>query len=175
MKAGLSGLHLVAQAPDAEWNPSEHGFDAATILFRLSPPPMFIQRLRRKAEKKHLLGAVIRRLISKPLHVYHYRKAIKYFVKHNVNWEYYPMVLPNWDNTPRSGRDGVVLVNSTPELFRYHLRDALAAVQGYATNHRILFLKSWNEWAEGNHLEPDIKFGYRYLEVIRDEITESSV
>lgn len=34
----------------------------------------------------------------------------------------------------------------------------------------IVFIKSWNEWAEGNHLEPDLKFGTAYLEALRDEL-----
>jgi hypothetical protein len=37
--------------------------------------------------------------------------------------------------------------------------------------HRLLFIKSWNEWAEGNHLEPDLRFGYKYLEVLKDELS----
>ena len=42
---------------------------------------------------------------------------------------------------------------------------------GVPYDRRIVFVKSWNEWAEGNHLEPDLKFGRGYLEVLRDELT----
>ena len=41
---------------------------------------------------------------------------------------------------------------------------------GDCAEERLLFVKSWNEWAEGNHLEPDLKFGLGYLDVIREEL-----
>jgi hypothetical protein len=33
-----------------------------------------------------------------------------------------------------------------------------------------VFIKSWNEWAEGNHLEPDLRFRCGYLKVIAEEL-----
>ena len=60
--------------------------------------------------------------------------------------------------------------NSTPELFRLHLRQAIQAVRANEPGKRIVFVKSWNEWAEGNHLEPDLRYGKGYLEVIRQEL-----
>ena len=79
-------------------------------------------------------------------------------------------VIPNWDNTPRSGKHGLVLHGSTPELFRIHVRKALQIIEKYPPEHKIIFVKSWNEWAEGNHLEPDLKFGRGYLKVLKEEI-----
>jgi hypothetical protein len=40
--------------------------------------------------------------------------------------------------------------------------------RGRPTQQNLIFIKSWNEWAEGNHLEPDLRFGMSYLEVIRE-------
>ena len=89
--------------------------------------------------------------------------------------ESYPCAIPNWDNTPRSGANGMLLAGSTPELFRAQLRRAVAHVAGYPAQHRLVFIKSWNEWAEGNHLEPDLRFGRQYLDVVRDEVQGRAV
>ncbi len=84
----------------------------------------------------------------------------------------YPLVIPNWDNTPRSGENGLVLHESSPELFRQMMSDAVSAVEKHPDyEQRIIFVKSWNEWAEGNHLEPDLRYGHAYLEALRDAIS----
>jgi lipopolysaccharide biosynthesis protein len=79
-------------------------------------------------------------------------------------------VIPNWDNTPRSGASSTVLHGSSPERFRVHFRAALERVRDEPEDQRLVFIKSWNEWAEGNHLEPDRRWGTAYLEVVRDEL-----
>jgi hypothetical protein len=43
-------------------------------------------------------------------------------------------------------------------------------VKDISSEHRIIFVKSWNEWVKGNHLEPDLRFGRGYLHVIKEEI-----
>lgn len=88
---------------------------------------------------------------------------------------HYPTVLSNWDNTPRSGMNGYVLRGSTPERFAAHLRDACRIVQDRDPQHRIVFIKSWNEWAEGNHLEPNRDWGMAYLEAVRAVVGGSEV
>lgn len=83
---------------------------------------------------------------------------------------YFPSVIPNWDNTPRSQHRGLVLHGSTPELFALQLRKAYQHVSGYPSDERIIFIKSWNEWGEGNHLEPDLRFGHSYLMAVHNEL-----
>ena len=76
-----------------------------------------------------------------------------------------PCVLPNWDHTPRSGRRGMVLLDSTPDLFQQHLGHAIDMVEN--KKNPLIFLKAWNEWGEGNYVEPDLKYGHGYLDAIR--------
>ena len=81
----------------------------------------------------------------------------------------YPCLVPNWDNSPRSGKNALVLDGATPELFRIQAKKALQVTEGIPLERRLIFIKAWNEWAEGNYLEPDLKFGMSYLEVVKDE------
>ena len=66
----------------------------------------------------------------------------------------------------------MIYTGSTPELFKQHVADALKLMEHKEPEHRILFLRSWNEWAEGNYMEPDLKFGHGYLNALREEIVE---
>ena len=69
--------------------------------------------------------------------------------------------------SPRSGVNGIY-VNSTPVNFKKMIYEALNLLNNKQDEHRILFLKSWNEWAEGNYVEPDLKYGHGYLDVLRE-------
>jgi hypothetical protein len=82
----------------------------------------------------------------------------------------FPCVYPNWDNTPRSGHEGSVIVDSSPELFGKQLKQAMGQINGRPIDKQIIFIKSWNEWAEGNYLEPDHRYGKRYLKAIQEVI-----
>lgn len=108
----------------------------------------------------------------RPINIAEYSDfAQKMVVKADLPFEYHPCVIPNWDNTPRSGSRGSVLTNPMPEVYEEALRDACQRVQDLPRDHRIVFIKSWNEWAEGNYLEPDQEFGHQFLEATRRGIS----
>ena len=63
-----------------------------------------------------------------------------------------------------------IYINSTPEKFEKTIQEALTLIQHKQPEHQILFLKSWNEWAEGNYVEPDLKFGKGYIDALRKQL-----
>lgn len=74
-------------------------------------------------------------------------------------------VFPSWDNTPRTGNRGVVVLGSTPDNYEYWLSECIGKTrQDYPVQERFVFINAWNEWAEGCHLEPDRTYGRRFLE-----------
>ena len=87
----------------------------------------------------------------------------------------FPTVIPGFDNTPRSGAGGVVLHGAEPFIFESQVARAVAyVVSKQPVGQRIIFLKSWNEWAEGNYLEPDRRYGRAYLEALAKGIARGS-
>ena len=40
---------------------------------------------------------------------------------------------------------------------------------------KVVFIKSWNEWGEGNYMEPCLKYGHGYLEALKKALDEVSV
>ncbi|MCQ2059672.1 MAG: glycoside hydrolase family 99-like domain-containing protein [Bacteroidaceae bacterium] len=84
----------------------------------------------------------------------------------------FPTLLPNWDRSPRAGRQGVINYNATPQVFDKNIKLALDLVKDRPYEHRILFLRAWNEWGEGNHVEPDLKYGHGFLDALKNNLTE---
>lgn len=162
MRAGLPGLFLVGNDV-GEHAPKDLGLDGSAT-YHLPPRRPWVSR-RRPVE---WLRRRYERAVGNPT-VYRYESILSTLLAPQApGVENYPCLIPNWDNTPRSGKDGLVLHGSTPELFRVHAQQALERVRRRSPQHRIVFIKSWNEWAEGNYLEPDVKFGHAYLEALRD-------
>lgn len=75
-----------------------------------------------------------------------------------------------YDDTPRRGKDGEIVENSSPEKF-YDLMRTLFWL-GDKKGREFTFINAWNEWGEGMHLEPDEKYGYGYLEALKRALSD---
>ncbi len=193
VKNGLPGIHFVAHSmSSSRYDHRANGFDAGVIagVFRVSNVNSWQRALKwakARAGKSALEQSLVRpkafarALFLKAMkhaarfrkgpQVLDYSEAMLHFLDDvPAEHDFYPCIVPNWDNSPRSARNAVVLDGSTPALFRAHLREALDRVAARHFEDRIVFVKSWNEWAEGNYLEPDQRFGHQYLDVVRTEV-----
>lgn len=106
-----------------------------------------------------------------PTHRINYEKITQHFFAPEDSWQnVYPSIFPQWDRTPRAGNSEGVYVNATPTTFKKHVEDALNVIENKDMEHRILFLRAWNEWGEGNYVEPDLKYGHGFLDAIKETI-----
>jgi len=164
--AGLAGLYLIAEHGNPFWDAAGAGFDAFTnkTPFKRrrewTPWDQPVQKIRNRYLD----------FLGRPS-IFDYRSMIEFFVPSSASPLAIPVVLPNWDNTPRSGVRGVVLEGGTPEAFGDMLDKAFERCAGRNSPDRFLFVKSWNEWAEGNHLEPNRRYGTGYLQQLHSKLS----
>ena len=87
---------------------------------------------------------------------------------HEFKYKLFPSIVPGWDNTARrKDNPSLILGDSTPEHFQKWLEIIMADFTPYSDEENFIFINAWNEWAEGNHLEPCERWGCQYLEVVK--------
>lgn len=175
-EAGFPGLYLVANMANPHYSEAmakQAGYDA-----------MSYQRLGNHLyEGNEIKDKIIRQVqvrwkkvksffVHRPPFMNDYSKCYKYLIRPEVDSreDIIPSILPQWDHTPRSGWNGSLLVNAKPEYFYEHCKQALDVVK--TKKNPILFLKSWNEWGEGNMMEPDLTHGRGFIEALRKAVDE---
>ena len=141
------------------------GFDA-TLAFHpqlgiFSPECFSDAPSWRKFKQNMSLG-----VYSAKLKLYDEREARKRMAAMKREFPFHPCCFVGWDNTARRGRDSIVYINGSPELFEADLTEAMKLSSALPDDANIVFINAWNEWAEGNHLEPDRKNGHSYLQAV---------
>ncbi|MDR7208961.1 glycoside hydrolase family 99-like domain-containing protein [Flavobacterium piscis] len=121
-----------------------------------------LKRIQNKFRKKLKLEP---KIILADLRV-NYKEFINFDIQ-NVNKGVYPGVTPMWDNSSRRvGQNATMLVNSSPDLFKFWYQNKTKVKNFEGLDENFIFINAWNEWAEGNHLEPCQKWGTKYLEAL---------
>ena len=73
---------------------------------------------------------------------------------------------PGYDDTPRHGKEGTVVMGATPQKFKNYMIRLL--LKSCRRENDFVFINAWNEWGEGMYLEPDARWQFQYLEALKD-------
>ncbi|HTZ37876.1 MAG TPA: glycoside hydrolase family 99-like domain-containing protein [Stellaceae bacterium] len=153
-RAGLPGVHLCAAQTFDFTDPRPYGFDSACEF-----PP-----------HKHAVGHIAPELRGLPAEFKGWVCDYELVARHSLtapvpDFPLYRGLFPSWDNTARKRREALIFHNASPGRYEYWLRGLVEYTrQNLVGDQRIIFINAWNEWAEGAHLEPDLKHGSAYLE-----------
>lgn len=169
IKSGLKGIHFVGNMTGRTITLKmlkNIGFDAV-IENRMWHAEAAVMGAGWKRRLKSLLSYKMGSSLAK----FDYAEIIKYLGSQDMFDEsVYPSIIPGFDRSARAGKHGVIYYNSTPDLFRKHVHDIIKYVENKNDEHKIIFLKSWNEWGEGNYVEPDLKYGHGFIQALSSEL-----
>ncbi len=156
--AGLGEIYLCAAQSFGILDPTPYGFDAAVEF-----PPHGTLTMDLTAQ----IPKINPRFAG---NIYDYlAKADSMIHRPAPDYSLFKTVMPAWDNTPRRQDTSATYVNSSPEAYEYWLGKAVEyMITRHTGDERLVFINAWNEWGEGAHLEPDRRYGHRYLEATRN-------
>jgi lipopolysaccharide biosynthesis protein len=171
-RAGLKGLFLVRVEgySDLFGDPRKIGFDTG---LEFQPRTCLLPDTRIYRQKWwHIRRLGTHEPGLRGSEVYEYESLVrKSLASPQPEYPRIPGVCPGFDNSPRKDRDGVILLNSMPELYGSWLSAVVNRVRAKNaardSAEALLFINAWNEWGEGNHLEPCQRWGRKYLEATR--------
>jgi lipopolysaccharide biosynthesis protein len=173
IKEGFPDLYLMrVESFVGGVDPSSIGFDAA-IEFQ---PDWNNLPLRLIPSFKGKVMSFLKNSVPafKKNHVYQYSDLIKTALsKPSPDYKRFPGITPMWDNTSRRKNDAYIFHDSKPELFSRWLKEIIIRFRPFSQDENFIFINAWNEWAEGCHLEPCLKWNKQYLQVIKNEINNN--
>lgn len=121
--------------------------------------------LHRESKLKKMYRFVKRKIFNLPM-VFNYRDAMKFMLTdEECKEDVIPSIAPNWDHSPRSGTKNPIFINADPCYFEKLVEQVERIVRD--KDNDIVLVKSWNEWGEGNYLEPDLQYGRGMLEALK--------
>jgi lipopolysaccharide biosynthesis protein len=168
-RLGLGDLYLcgVEAVAGDEGSTPLNGFDAAVEFAPDWTCPH--KRIRQTGADRWLRRVGLQDRAYDEHIVYSYEFLLQSMLaKKDVPYVRYRCATPWWDNSPRKKKDGLIYVGSTPALFEHWLSELVRLARASASHDdNLVFINAWNEWGEGNHLEPCQRFGRAYLEATR--------
>lgn len=170
IKEGLKGFHFVAMHQPYDWDAKQYGYDAMLTghinkgkYEVVEKPPSLKQRLHKKLF--NVKDLIMPSKVS-------FEKYVADYPEHQLTDIQYPWIMNDWDNTPRANAEGWLFEEASPEQFARLCFKAFEQTSNKPADEKIVLIKSWNEWAEGNYMEPDKIWGHGYLEAFKKSLDE---
>lgn len=164
LRLGIGELYLVRmESFERDVDPKTLGFDAA-VEFQpdwTNMPSQIQEKFAHRVTRK--LG-VFESFHAKNREFDYQSMTEKMMKKAPANYKLYPGVTPSWDNSARRQAGATAFSNSTPAFYEHWLRHTVEKFKPFSKEENFIFINAWNEWAEGNHLEPCQRWGTQYLE-----------
>lgn len=156
----LAGIYWVAENTDVSSN--------IAIYFDKIINTQEIFNARRKNIPEYLKEQLIKRLncdFIGPIK-YNYEDLSSFYKKYSkisTCDKNVPTVISGWNTIPRHKKRGTIYSGFDVESYNRMLLSAISIIERQKEPGKMLVIKSWNEWAEGNVLEEDSIFGGRIL------------
>lgn len=160
---GIGEIYLIYPQSFEKCDPKDYGFDAAVEFPPNNTAPPNVTKLQEPLT--HPYNST----------VYDWRALVEKSESYEEpSYTLFRGICPSWDNTARKKDKGTVFINSCPKLFEKWASNAIKDTHRRFANpeEKLIFVNAWNEWAEGAHLEPDQKYGYAWLEAIKNSHTK---
>lgn len=165
---GYDGLYLgYIQCFGLNFNPEDMFFD---VSIEFPPHNLPLEPMKPSLFENLFSVLLNKKLTKKENRIINYNDYVKFRTSlEKPKYKFFPCVTPMWDNTARKkGKDGLIFYNSTPKLFENLLSDVYEKFSAFSNDENFIFINAWNEWGEGNHLEPCKKWGDSYLKAVKN-------
>lgn len=172
--------HLESYVDDMQTHAQRSGFPGMCLVFDNVRPkadllslcdwylrsgiPLKFERPVKRFLRKNLgaLGG------SEKPHIADYADCVSHMRRETpTNERELPVAFPGWDTSIRHDARGQILLGNSPELFGHSLDAYQQALSVRELRDRMMVIKSWNEWAEGNVMEPSAEFGRGHLKAFQ--------
>jgi hypothetical protein len=172
-ECGLKGIYFIETLnsfQDIPYCKRSKGVVEFEPMYTMSFDRTFYFRAMRKLRK--LLGIVFKGNNYLSLNILDYDYVWKRILRRNSNYDgkcQFLGAFVDWDNSPRRGRNGILFRGACPDKFKMYFKMQIERANKIY-NRDFIFLNAWNEWAEGAYLEPDKKYGYKYLKAVKNAL-----
>jgi hypothetical protein len=159
-KEGLPGIYFIAEnTREISSYLFDRHLDSAAYFFKQRKKNK-LSAIKEKAIKHYgmdFLGPIVR----------DYKSTITTQGKYTLKENEIPVLFSGWDTTPRHKKSGTIYKGFTPEVFKKNIEQILNQIKKQNHENPMIIIKSWNEWAEGNIMEPDSLFEDELLKIFK--------